>query len=185
MKGQRTFDLVILDGHHLRTNIAADPWDIDKLLIAQLIIALESVRHGGTIVIKLTYIERVISAQILYMLDVLSRNVFTMKPRTMHAKRASFYAVAYGFADEEGAEESLKQVVIGMRNLWCELTFGGEEGRGRFLCEGDLDFLVTAQELRCGQDGYLDRLVTLGRNVWLVQVIGLNSLMRKGKQRCG
>lgn len=179
--GRGLFDLVVLGGNHLRTNTSAASWDVDRLLISQLIIGLESVRLGGTIIMKLTHIERVSTAQILFMLDVLSSNVSTVKPRSQHVKRATFYAVAKGFGSEE-QEGSLKQVILELKKLWYELTFGGEGGQGRFLGLTDLDFLITTEELRGGRDGYLNQLVTLSRNVCQVQIDGLNDLIARNNR---
>lgn len=179
--GRGRFDLVVLGGNHLRTNTSAASWDVDRLLIAQLVIGLESVRRGGTIIMKLTHIERVSTAQILFMLDVLSSSVSTVKPRSQHVKRATFYAVAKGFESEE-QKDSLEKVIVELKKLWYELTFGGEEGRGRFLGPTDLNFLITPEELRGGRDGYLNQLVSLSRNVCQVQIDALNALIAKNKR---
>ena len=71
--------------------------------------------------------------------------------------------------------------LAGLRALWCELRFGGEKGTGRAMVQGDLDFVATADEIL---DGYVDRLVELGRDVWATQVDGLLGLFkRKGVER--
>lgn len=67
-----SFDIMLLDGHQLRTQISAQPGDIHRLLISQLVTPLRSVTLGGTIIIKLPLPHKPVAARILYMLDVVS-----------------------------------------------------------------------------------------------------------------
>ncbi|EPQ53652.1 hypothetical protein GLOTRDRAFT_45291, partial [Gloeophyllum trabeum ATCC 11539] len=174
------FDLVIVDGHQLRTQVSeyAAPWDIDRLLISQIIIALQTVRPGGTIIIKLTHPESIMTAKVLFLLESLSKRLSTYKPRTMHTKRGSFYAVARGLGKES---DRLPEVLHALKELWVEMTFGGEEGKGRFLLWGDLDFAVTTEELH---RAYLDRLIELGRGVWDAQAQALHAWFKKKGVMC-
>lgn len=161
------FDLVIVDGHQLRTQVSeyAAPWDIDRLLISQIIIALQTVRPGGTIIIKLTHPESIMTAKVLFLLESLSKRLSTYKPRTMHTKRGSFYAVARGLG--KGAQGALlPQMLQALRRVWVEITSGGDEGKGRFLLWEDLDFAITIDDL---EGTYLYWLIDLGRDVWKVQ----------------
>lgn len=174
-----SFDLVLLDGHQLRTQKSdySAPWDIDRLLISQIILAFQSVRTGGNMVVKLTHPERVLTAQILYILDVLSENLATFKPRTMHMTRGSFYAVATGVGKgEEGAK--VPEMIRALQELWVETTFGGEEGNGRYIESSDLDFAISTEELKAT---YLERLIELGKDIWDYQAQSLDKwFLRKG-----
>ncbi|KAJ7598635.1 hypothetical protein C8J56DRAFT_769900 [Mycena floridula] len=178
----RTIDLAILDGHHLRKNLQADPWDIDVLLVSQIIIALQSVRLGGTMVIKLSRIDRVRTIKLMFMLDALSATLFTVKPVTMHNKRGSFYAVAQavGFG-LQGHEIGF--FVAEFKKVWWELKFGGKDGKGRFMALSDLDFIITSDTLRCDKVQYLDRVIELGRDVWRIQTVALEKLLGQNKTR--
>jgi hypothetical protein len=51
---------------------------------------------GGTVIIKLGQPEHHLTARVLWMLDMLSSRLVTYKPRTMHASKNMFYAVAFG-----------------------------------------------------------------------------------------
>lgn len=82
----------------------AEDDDDDLLLISQLLLALQSIslspgprpRVGGTLVIRLTHLETVKTAKILYMLDIVSGIDATLKPRDMDVRGnpGSFYTIA-------------------------------------------------------------------------------------------
>jgi hypothetical protein len=173
----RSCDLVTLDGHQLRTQEGAKRWDYDRLLISQLILGFDAIKYGGTMVVKLSRPARECTAKLLYMLDLVCVSLSTYKPQTMHAIRGTFYAVAkeVGRGDEA---VRLPAIVEGLRKLWFELTYGGENGSGRFLLDSDLDFVISRDELI---DRYMARLIELGRGVWLTQAQALYGfLQRKG-----
>jgi hypothetical protein len=162
------FDLVILDGHQLRTycGAAVQDWDRQRLLISQLVIALQAVKHGGTLVIKLSHPEYFDTALLLVFLDAVAERVVTRKPRTIHANRGTFYAIARGVGiGQRGGE--LDELRRCFEDLWYEISFGGEEGKGRFLGKNDLDFIMTEEELL--EEENLRKIVELGRDPWTVQ----------------
>lgn len=171
------FDVAVLDGHFLRTHASSTPWDLHRLLISQLIMGLQAVKKGGTIVIKLSRPERVDTAKILRMLDMISLELSTCKPRSMHANRGTFYAIAKGVGHGIEAKR-LPDVLDSFKRLWVELTFGGEESKGRFMNDTDLDFVIGTDDLA---EEYSYRLVELVRDVWSVQAASLGSwYKRKG-----
>ncbi|TFK49426.1 hypothetical protein OE88DRAFT_1757165 [Heliocybe sulcata] len=172
-----SFGHAFLDGHQLRTQVSdyGAPWDIHRLLLSQLILALRIIRGGGSMVVKLSHPERVLTAQILYMLDILSEKLVIYKPGSMHATRGTFYAVAIGVGNGlEGVR--LPQMLRGLQDLWVETTFGGELGQGRYMTPSDLNFAITVEDL---EQTYLDRLIELGRNVWDVQAHALHRWFQK------
>ncbi len=185
------FLIVILDGHALRTyqhpsitTLDADA-DLlkaahgsyrDRLLIAQLIIALESVAPGGTIVMRLSHIECFPAAQLLYLLDNISDEVVLHKPQTMHTTRGTSYVIAKGvFCSKQASKR--EQYLLGLQTVWSQLQQGGpHEGVGRMLVDGDLDFIASAEAIL---ENYVDRLVELGRQTWWTQAEGLRRLFNK------
>lgn len=178
--------MILLDGHALRIYrhpLEPTPEEYkfvhgvyrDNLLISQLIIGLESVSPGGTLVMKLSHIECFPSAMLIYLLDHICDKLIVHKPRTMHANRGTFYVVAKGACNVHHAK-ARKQYLCGLRELLVELRSGGPEGRGRMLLLGDLDFVATVETIL---GDYLDRLIELGRGVWSTQVEGLGRLFRK------
>lgn len=170
----KRFDVVLLDGHQLRKLPSARTGDCDRLLISQLIIGLQATQKGGTFIIKLAHAEQVITAKLLYMLDLLSASLATFKPRDMYATRGTFYAVAKGVGEGRGATR-IGDVVQSFKELWVELTIGGADGAGRVLNEEDLDFVITTEEMRQGKN--LDRIIDLSRGVWEVQARALVRLL--------
>ncbi|KAI0699636.1 hypothetical protein C8T65DRAFT_613505 [Cerioporus squamosus] len=186
------FPLVILDGHALRTyqhpsiaTLSADA-DVlkaahgayrDRLLITQIIIALESVSRGGTIVTRLSHIECFPASQLLFLLDSISDELVLHKPQTMHASRGTSYVIAKGVfrSEEQAGKRGL--YLQALRALWSEMQQGGPfNGVGRMLVEGDLDFVADAEAIL---DEYVDRLVELGRQTWATQVAGLRTLFKR------
>lgn len=173
----------MLDGHQLRTYISpsmedAEAWDRQRLLVAQLVIALRAVKQGGTIVVKLSRPDKADTAQLLFFLDHISVNLCTRKPRIIHANRGTFYAIAQGVGLGRRGQ-TLSQYRARFEDLWYEVGFGGEEGKGRFLSRDDLDFIITQDELH--QVASLERLVEFGRDPWNVQGDALERwFQRKG-----
>lgn len=165
--GSQMYDLVLLDGHPLRTHTssAAQKLNGDRLLISQLVICLQAISISGTIIMKLSKPERVITAKLLYMLDVLSLSLGSWKPVFIHATRPTFYVVAKGVGyGRQGYR--FHEFLHGLKNLWMQLTYGGAHDTGRELNDQDLDFIVSKTEL---ERTFGNRLQQLGHHVWLVQ----------------
>lgn len=90
------FDLVLADGQVLRTHPRLsyrDKCEELRLLTSQLVLALQRVRHGGTIVVLLHRIDSWRSVRLMHTFAAFS-NIQLFKPRTGHAIRTSFYLVA-------------------------------------------------------------------------------------------
>ncbi|KAI0353447.1 hypothetical protein OH77DRAFT_1427519 [Trametes cingulata] len=178
------FQLVLLDGHPLRT-YSPTPWPnqaagayTGALLISQLIIALSCVRSGGAIVVKLDHIEGCPAAQLLFLLQDISESLVVHKPRTMHASRASFYAIAKGVGAGEDATLLKEFYLEQLKALWYKLRYGGPGGGARGLTEADLDFVVSADDILDGE-GNLDKLIGFGESVWAMQADGLRRFFGK------
>ncbi|KAJ6622866.1 hypothetical protein B0H10DRAFT_2187292 [Mycena sp. CBHHK59/15] len=169
----KRFDVVLLDGHQLRKHASTRPGDWDRLLISQIIIGLQAAKNGATLVIKLVDAEQVNTAKLMHMFDILSASLATFKPRYMHATRGTFYAVAKGLGEGRGSER-LCGLIDSFKELWVDLTIGGEDGAGRVLNEEDLDFIISTAEVRQAKN--LDRLIDLSRTVWEVQACALVGL---------
>jgi hypothetical protein len=178
-----SFGLVLLDGHFLWEYAPGGPgtvgtapqWSAQQLLVVQLVLALHALKHGGTLVFKLTQPERLITAKLLAMLDALSATLVTIKPRTMHASRGSFYAVAQGVGMGRGGGERA-QIEYALRCVSRDIGTGGDEGTGRWMDQDDLDWVATEEEL-CAD--FLPRLIELAVPVWTTQIAGLRELFQK------
>ena len=169
------FRVVILDGMYRNPpqELNSHPWDMDRLLIAQLIIGLECLDGGGTLLVKFNHLESVVTAQLVYMLDVLSKRVIAFKP-FLHATRGSFYAVATGVGLER------KNYLKNLKTVWWNLTYDGPKGEGRYLKEEDLNFIVEFETL---EESYLERLIELGRGAWRAQSKALRRTYKRIRAR--
>ncbi|KAK7048157.1 FtsJ domain-containing protein [Favolaschia claudopus] len=163
------FDLVLIDGHPLRCATGRPDENVylqgDRLLVSSLILGLASVAVGGTVVLKLSKPERLITAQLIYLLDVLCADVHTWKPVCMHGTRSTFYVVAKAF--RLGCQATRwPYFIYNLMNLWVQLSYGGPTGRGRQLLATDFDFIVTNETLKTV---YGPRFLQHSEHIWSVQ----------------
>ncbi|KAJ7202800.1 hypothetical protein GGX14DRAFT_652885 [Mycena pura] len=167
------FDLVLIDGHPLRSRSTphATHDDVhlrgDRLLISQVLVGLAAAAHGGTIVLKQSKPERLVTAQLIYLLDALCADVRTWKPVCMHGTRATFYVVGKGFGlgGQAGAARR-QQILGGLMDLWVQLSYTGPARTGRRLLPTDLDFIADSQTIR---GTYAPRLRALSEHIWTTQ----------------
>ncbi|KAJ3841950.1 hypothetical protein F5878DRAFT_609047 [Lentinula raphanica] len=178
----RDFDLVLLDAHHLRNQTSNS--NSDLLAISQVLLALLSIKFGGTIVMKLASPDTQYTATMLFMLDMLSSSIHVHKPYAMHRVQNTFYVIARGVGGKPDRRLYMQDEVIpGLRRVWERLRQradverqtplsgrnhpGGQGG----LVMGDLDFIVNKQQL----GGYGERLHELCASVWKLQVEALET----------
>lgn len=172
----KAFDFVILGASVIYSDTSDNRSDIDRLLMAQLIIGLLATCQGGTIIVKLAHVERVMTAKVLYLLHILSTKLWAIKPMRQHSKQPTFYAVAQGVGNgKQGGR--VAEVVAELRKLWCCLTFEGE-----LFMPAQLDFVITTKDLREGKDGFLDRMVKISDAVCKVQAMGLQNTLKSPKK---
>lgn len=167
-----SFNLVILDGHLLYTR-DFDARASHVLLITQLVIALDAVKEGGTLFIKLSRLASLPTASVLYLLDSICTSLETLKPRKLYGSRRSFYAVVRGVRRGEsldrwiGILHQMRQECVNGEASWDQLQLV----YGRIIT------------LRWLKENYIPRLIELGTPVWEVQKECLASVIRdKGTQ---
>ena len=169
----RSFNLVLLDGHRLRTQTETEHTrgsDHERLLLGQLQIGLRCVTDGGTIIMKLTKVEDELAARVLFMLDKIASELYVHKPTSTHRNRASFYAIAKGV--QRG--ETLDNYVVALQEVWYYMTYGGSDGRGVYVPqERVLEDVVSFDDLT--KETNLDRLIDFGTEVWKVQLDALRA----------
>lgn len=160
------FDLAILGATPLSWASAADG---HRLLVSQLILGLEGVKTGGSLIVTLSNPEAPNTARILYMLDKISRKVSTHKSTIVHQSHGTFFAIALGVG--QGKEGHAREAHLkSLRELWVELTADG----GREMRLADLDFIVTAEDLSRTCVAWL---VELCGKVWEIQLRALEERM--------
>jgi hypothetical protein len=159
----------------------------DRLLISQLILTLTLVSHkGGMIIMKLSKAERLITGQIIYLLDQISLQINMWKPVCMHATRDTFYVIARGVGFGVGAR-FLDYWIVALKGLWMRLIIevssrngnGYEVKVGRRFQDGDLDFIIDQATLR-GE--YAARLAKLCGPVWETQAAAIRGMIKARKE---
>lgn len=176
----RSFDLVLLDGHLLRTRVQddyarSDDWS--RLLWSQLLIGLQCVAEGGTVVMKLSRAENIDTARVLYILERVSGELIAKKPGSVHRDRGTFYIVAKSVQQSR----QLDEYVAALQDLWYEMTHGGKDGTGleipRYLV---LENVVPWGSLTSADN--LERLSALCRDAWLTQLRALQSISERERK---
>ncbi|KAF5371034.1 hypothetical protein D9757_010302 [Collybiopsis confluens] len=167
----RDFDLVLLDAHHLRNQAV---FTADLLAISQVLLALLSIKFGGTIVMKLASPDSQYTATMLFMLDMLSSSLQVHKPYAMHRTQNTFYVIARGVAGKPDRRlYLLNELLPGLKRVWENLRVGNNtvSGKSRKLLKGDLDFVIDGEQLQ----GYGQRLHELCSGVWELQASALET----------
>lgn len=157
------YDLVICDGQTLRTHQVADYRRMSeqtRLFNVELIIALQRIKPGGTIIVLLHRLHKYRTFQLLRSFDKFSEiNLF--KPTTFHADRSSFYLVAKNVRPL-CAEAS--RTVQTCKESWMRCTFP------------DSDELP--DDIRPGSDDtedpeFLEKFLSIATPIWRVQETAL------------
>ncbi|KAM7219755.1 hypothetical protein V8F06_004789 [Rhypophila decipiens] len=173
------FDLVFCDGQVLRTHERGEhraDHEAVRLLTSQLVLALQRIRPGGTMVILLHRANSWSTIRLIYTFDLVSDNIQLFKPTKAHGMRGSFYLVAKGV---QPAREAALQAVQRWKAQWKFATFGGE-----VLDERELAVLgrTAETEVQFVIDAFGSRLLALVEPVFRVQLEALRNApwMKKG-----
>ncbi|KAL4867406.1 hypothetical protein BDV12DRAFT_209888 [Aspergillus spectabilis] len=161
----QSFNLVLCDGQVLRTHERAsyrERREATRLTTAQLALALEHLKPGGSIILLLHKVEAIYSVRMLYTLDKFA-SVRLFKPKSAHATRSSFYMIATDVrADCEDATEAVKH----WKSVWKAATFETDEVYYEVMSEEGTDVEGMLKE-------FGPRLVELGKEVWNTQADAL------------
>lgn len=174
----RNFDLVLCDGAIRRTHERPDyrlhHRESRRLLLTQLVIGMEHLRPGGTMIVLLHKIERINTIRLLRDFRGFA-NVVLFKPKSGHTKRSSFYMIAS--AVQSDGEEATEAVVEWKRE-WKVATLGTDE-------EWREDYARIAGFGEMGVEGVLREfgpaLIKMGQKAWKTQADALKgaSFMKK------
>lgn len=159
---EHTLNLVFCDGQVLRTHHRAEhrkKFEASRLTTSQLILALQRIRTGGTLIILLHKIEAWHNVELLYTFQQFS-SVEVFKPIRKHAIRSSFYLIAKNVQPETKAA---KAAVDSWKQAWWHSTFGGEDGTGATMDR------AREEDVRKVLDQFGSKLAKFGRGIWLTQ----------------
>ncbi|TVY54180.1 hypothetical protein LCER1_G004590 [Lachnellula cervina] len=157
-----SFDLVFCDGMVLRTQQREDyreKNEVIRLSTSQLILAMQRIKPGGTLVMLLHKIDSFPAANILHIFSKFAK-VEAFKPQKKHATRSSFYMIA---KDVQAGHEAAKAVVEEWREAWWKATFGGETGTGEPKLDPPESVVLNMLE------EFGEQLMEMGRPVWRTQ----------------
>ncbi|KAK4212259.1 S-adenosyl-L-methionine-dependent methyltransferase-like protein [Rhypophila decipiens] len=164
------FDLVFCDGQVLRTHERGEhraDHEAGRLLTSQLVLALQRIRPGGTMIILLHRANSWSTIRLIYTFDLFSDSIQLFKPTKAHRMRGSFYLVAKGV---QPVREAALEAVQRWKAQWKFATFGGEVLNEREL---EVQFVI---------DAFGSRLLALVEPVFRVQMEALRNApwMKKG-----
>ncbi|CEL58572.1 hypothetical protein RSOLAG1IB_08648 [Rhizoctonia solani AG-1 IB] len=170
------FDFVVCDAHHLRLHPDNEirTWNWTRLLISQILLALRAVQPGGTIFLKLSCVERALTARILIAFTRIAGYTHSVKSKLLHRKRGSFYLLAKGIRTHT---LSYRRLVAGLEKLWHVMTFGGPGGFGRDMTWDEQDLITPWDEVM--KPAGLDHIARLGRPMWKIQYDGLLKFLKE------
>ncbi|PKX90603.1 uncharacterized protein P174DRAFT_266753 [Aspergillus novofumigatus IBT 16806] len=159
----RTFDIVFCDGQVLHTHVRANDSKNEafRLTSAQIIIALQKVKPGGTMVMLLHQAYSPHTIRLLESFNQFSQ-ISLFKPKVSHAHRTSFYLVAKYVESKSGAA---CQLLHHMRGVWSSHTV---QQFGVDLPEPYTGTMQrTLQEL---MESFGEKLVSLAEPLWELQI---------------
>ncbi|KAB5593112.1 hypothetical protein CTheo_3414 [Ceratobasidium theobromae] len=171
-----SFDFVICDAHHLHDQqLQIEPHlrDPTRLLISQVLLALRAVYNGGKILLRLSCVEKPLTAQILLAFWRISGHTETIKSLTLNKRLETFYLLAQGIRINTS---EYRKLVDALEKLWYWMTFGGEGGVGRNITWEEQEMITSWEEVM--SEGGINQIVRLGIKVWEIQCCALYGFLK-------
>ena len=167
LKEMQLFDLVLCDGHVLRTHAPVrasyrETREPARLKTTQLALGLEHLKQGGTMIVLFHKFESWDTVCFIRRFSKFS-SVQLYKPTAGHTKRSSFYMVATNVKPQD------PEAILAIRHwkaVWRAATFGTDEDFAEVLRNGE----GSAEELL---NEFSSVLVEHGRKVWETQANAL------------
>ncbi len=163
-----SFDLVFCDGQVVRsqTNTEENRHGLQPILLccSQLILAMQRMTEGGTLIMLLHKMEKWHNIQMLHTFSRFA-NIRLYKPPKIHATRGSFYMIA---THVRPSSEAAQQAVERWKATWRAATFGVPE-------ELDTEYAsaaaVTEREVAAREvlDEFGCQFIQLAEPIWAVQ----------------
>ena len=153
------FDLVFCDGQVLRTHAPhlasyREQREAGRLICSQLVLAMQRIRPGGTLIMLLHKVEMWQTMRLLNTFNNIAQ-ISLFKPIAGHAKRGSFYLIA---KDVQPYRSEALAAIAKWKLAWKEATFPGQTETG----EDDEDISSLLEK-------FGERLIELGEPVWKIQ----------------
>lgn len=166
----KEFDLVFCDGQVLRTHAThraryRERCEAGRLACSQLILAMQRMKPGGTLVMLLHKVEMWQTMKLLSIFDKISQ-LQLFKPMTCHKPRGSFYLIA---KHVQPLQQEALAAVNEWKMAWKEATFPVNASRE------DQDRLDRAEKNELNKEvsrlliDFGERLIEIGEPVWQIQ----------------
>ena len=158
------FDLIFCDGQVLQSHepYIADyrrPVEAIRLTAGQLILAMQRIKSGGTLIMLLHDVGAYESIKILSVIDKIAK-IQLFKPVSAHRKDGTFYVIA---KDLQPGHPEAVAAVNEWKNIWKELTFPVIDTKALISKPG------RAEEAAELLERFAGRVVELGEPIWQVQ----------------
>lgn len=160
------FNIIFCGGAVLRNHDISEDrkrFERTRLTTSQLILAMQRILPGGTMVVLLRRLDAWHTIRLLLQFDSFS-HIRVFKPYKYHAVRATFYLVAKNVQPEA---ESAKTALEEWKKTWYRATFGGDEGTGEAEPEIDVESANAVLE------EFGPRIIQLATPVWKIQADAL------------
>lgn len=161
------FDLVFCGAAAQRAHARADYRNSQerlRLVTSQLVVALQRLRHHGSLVLLMHKPEAFDTAKIISVFTKIS-NVCLFKPRKKHAVRSSFYMVA---TEVDLQSEETRSAILGWKMQWETATFQTDSAVSTHLRDSENRAYEMLAE-------FGPQLINLATPVWRIQADGLRS----------
>ena len=168
------FDLIFCDGQVLQSHepYIADfrrPVEAVRLTVSQLILAMQRIKSGGTLIMLLHEVGAYETIKILSVIDDIAE-IQLFKPVSGHRKNGTFYVIGKNLQPEHPKAVA---AVNGWKNVWKELTFpviNENEHRDTKALISKPELAGEAAELL---ERFAGRVIELGEPIWQVQMEAL------------
>ncbi len=166
----KKFDLVFCDGQALRTHephIADYRRQVEatRLTVSQLILAMQRIERGGTLIMLLHNIAACRNIKLLHVFDNIAE-VQLFKPERSHSKRSSFYLIA---KNVQPGHPKAVAAVNEWKRVWKELTFPTtNQDREKTLSDVSSKPELAAETSDL-LESFGERVIELGEPIWEIQ----------------
>ncbi|KAK0636013.1 hypothetical protein B0T17DRAFT_517872 [Bombardia bombarda] len=165
------FDLVFCDGVVLRTQDRHEyrdkQFEVPRLTTSQLVLALQRIRDGGTLIMLMHRANSWQTVSILHALNSFA-SIRLFKPTLGHKTRSSFYLVAQNVRPRSAAAVKAVQK---WKKQWKAATFRDGPGESK---DGEALGDASKEEVVAALDEFGPKLINLAEPVFKLHVEGLS-----------
>ncbi|KAF6218790.1 hypothetical protein HO133_005333 [Letharia lupina] len=181
---KKLFDLVFCDGHVTRTRNRPSncpPTELSRLECSQLVLAMQRIREGGTLIILLHGADVYHSVKLLEIFGHFS-HIQVFKPVRGHTRKSSFYLVA---KEMQPGRLAARAAVTQWKQNWKDATFPAP-AEDEIDAHNETEALLKQVERKEDSSKLVEnfgaRLIQLGEPIWEIQEKALKALMERLEQ---